>query len=131
MTIGKAENPYNFTPQSFAPRDLIELSREAHLGARDFIRELGRFDSGAQWVAGFLWHSKRSMRANKNSEWIDEGPGIDLAGYRVNELPENTIETRDGLPVAFVIPRDIVDSSAAKRIAQVRVSSGRMSFQIK
>jgi len=130
MAATTTNNSYPLSRIDFAPRGLISLSDEARAGASEFLLQLGRFDEASRWIVGFVWSSARSMRENKNSEWIDEGPGIDLAGYRSTELPPDAIETRDGVPVAFVIPRSVIDAAKEKKIVQVRVSSGRLSLQL-
>jgi hypothetical protein len=97
-------NPHGFKSGDFAPAGEIILSDEARSRAKEFLSDLNRYQPGAWWVVGFIWCSARTMRENKESKEIDEGPGIDLGGYRTWELPSEAIEIRDGVPMAFIIP---------------------------
>ena len=124
------ENPYGFTPDDFAPDGVLALSPEAQAEGRDFVSHLQQFEPSSRWIAGFAWCYDRSMRENPGSEMIDEGPGIDLAGYRATEIPAGPVEVRDGVPFTFVIPRDKVDFAKRKEIVQVRLASGRLSFAL-
>jgi hypothetical protein len=125
-----SENLHGFNPSDFPPKGEITLSAEAQSQARDFVRELTSSVPGANWVAGFIWCFERSIRENKNSDEIDEGPGIDLAGYRAAELPLDKIEIRGKVPVAFIIPIDKVNAAREKKIVEVRTNSGRLSFAL-
>ena len=123
-------NPYGFKPDDFAPRGVISLSPEAETSGREFVGKLQQFEPSSNWIAGFAWCYTRSMRKAPGSETIDEGPGIDLAGYRVSDIPAGMIEIRNGIPFAFIIPHDKIDSAKHKEIVQVRLSSGRLSFSL-
>jgi len=131
MSEAAFTNPYGFTANDFAPCGLITLSSEALADAREFVNHLQRFEPTSRWIAGFAWCYARTMRESPNSEVIDEGPGIDLAGYRTNEIPADAVELRDGVPVTFIIPRDKVEAARLKEIVQVRLNSKRLSFELK
>ena len=121
-------NPYGFTAEDFAPRGAIALSSEALADAKEFVRNLQRFEPSSRWIAGFAWCYARTMRESSNSELIDEGPGIDLAGYRTSEIPDDAVELYEGVPVVFIIPRDKIDAAKRKEIVQTRLTSKRLSF---
>ena len=123
-------NPYGFTSGDFAPRGAITLSSEALADAKEFVSQLQRFEPTSRWIAGFAWCYARTMRENSNSASIDEGPGIDLAGYRTSEIPPDAVETHDGVPVVFIIPRDKIDEAKRKEIVQTRLLSKRLSFAL-
>ena len=123
-------NPYEFTSEDFAPRGAIALSLEALAAATEFVGHLQRFGPSSQWIAGFVWCYARTMRESPNSESIDEGPGIDLAGYRTSEIPVDAVELRDGVPVTFIIPRDKFEAAKRKEIVQIRLTSKRLSFAL-
>jgi hypothetical protein len=61
---------------------------------------------------------------------IDEGTGIDLAGYRTSEIPDGAVEVYDGVPVTFIIPRDKIEEAKRKEIVQIRLTSKRLSFAL-
>jgi len=123
-------NPYGFTSEDFAPRGVIALSPEALADAKEFVGHLQRFEPTSRWIAGFAWCYARTMRESPNSELIDEGPGIDLAGYRTSEIPADAVELRDGVPVTFIIPRDKIEAAERKEIVQIRLTSKRFSFAL-
>jgi hypothetical protein len=130
MAKKDASNPYGFTLDDFAPTGSIDVSVEAMKQAREFLSDLVAFDSQSEWISVFAWCYSRTIRRNSQVETIDEGPGIDLAGYRMSELPPGAVETRNGLKVAFIIPREKIESASAKRIVKTKLSSGRLSFEL-
>lgn len=130
MINDNSTNPHGFTPIDFAPPGAVKLSAEALSDARDFLVHLGQFDENAKWIAGFVWNYARSMRKAGQTEIVDEGPGIDLAGYRFSEIPSYAVEIRDGTPVIFVIPRDKIATATQKEIVQVKLTTGRPSFEL-
>jgi hypothetical protein len=130
MAKKDVSNPYGFTLDDFAPMGSIDLSAEAMKQAREFLGDLIAFDSQSEWIPAFAWCYSRTFRRSTQVEAIDEGPGIDLAGYRYSELPPGAVETRNGLKIAFIIPREKVQIASAKRIIETRLSSGRLSFEL-
>ena len=123
-------NHYEFPPELYVPRGTIALSPKAVDVARQFVIDLGKFDSTAKWIAGFQWCLARTMQWAKDSETFDEGPGIDLGGFRFSEIETGTVETVDGTPIVFLIPPDIVAAAKNKTIVQLRLNSGRASFAL-
>lgn len=121
---------YDFGEDAFAPQGAVRLSKEAETGARQFLNSLTKFDSSAAWVAAFEWCYGRTMRRTPEAAVVDEGPGIDLAGYKTSELPSSAVELRDGLRVAFILPREKIDRAAHKEIVQIRLPSGRISYAL-
>ena len=123
-------NPYGFNDDDFAPRGSMTLSAEVLDKAREFVFQLERFEPTSTWIAGFAWCYARTMRESPSSELIDEGPGIDLAGYRTTEIPKDAVEIRNGVPITFIIPRDKIKAAKRKEIVQVRLKSKRLSFEL-
>ncbi len=121
---------YEFPAQLFVSKGAITLSPRALAVAKQFVVDLGKYDPKARWIAGFQWCSARSMRWTADSETFDEGPGIDLAGFRYGELPTDTVETVEGVPVIFLIPPDVVAAAKTKTMVEARTSSGRASFAL-
>jgi hypothetical protein len=130
MINDNSSNPHGFTPDDFAPTGVINLSPEALSDARAFLIHLGQFDGSARWIAGFVWTYARSMRKSGQTEIVDEGPGIDLAGYRFSEIPSYAVESRDGTPVIFIIPQDKIAAATQKEIVEVKLVTGRPSFEL-
>ena len=123
-------NHYEFPPELFVPKGVITLSPKALAVARQFVVDLGRYDPKARWIAGFQWCTARTMQWTADSETFDEGPGIDLAGFRYGELPTDTVEIVDGVPVIFLIPPSVVAAAKTKTMIETRTSSGRASFAL-
>ena len=130
MAKKDASNPYGFTLDDFAPTGSVDVSVEAMKQAREFLGDLIAFDRQSEWIPAFAWCYSRTIRRSAQIETIDEGPGIDLAGYKMSELPPGTVETRNGLKIAFIIPREKIQSVSAKRIMETKLSSGRLSFEL-
>ncbi len=130
MLPSKYEPKHDFTPKDFAPRGTIKLADGVLDRARQFQSELQRYDSNAQWIVAFTWCYKRSMRKKGETEYIDEAPGLDLAGYRSTELPDYAVELRDGVRLAFIIRHDIFEAAKEKKVIEVRLASGRDSFDL-
>jgi hypothetical protein len=82
------------------------------------------------WVGDDAVCYSRTFRRSTQVETIDEGPGLDLTGYRFSKLPPGAVETRNGLKIAFIIPREKIQIASAKRIIETRLSSGGLSFEL-
>jgi hypothetical protein len=130
MAKDDVSNPYGFTLDDFAPTGSIDVSFVAMKQAREFLGDLIAFDSQSEWIPAFAWCYTRTCRRSAQAETFDEGPGIDLAGYRMSELPPGSVETRNGLKIAFIIPREQIERASAKQIIETRLSSGRLSFEL-
>jgi hypothetical protein len=107
---------YGFYPEDYVAKGVIALSPKALAVARQFAADLGKYDPKARWTA--------------DSETIDEGPGIDLAGYRYGEVPMDKVEIVDGVPVIFLIPPEVVAAAKSKTMVETRANSGRASFAL-
>jgi hypothetical protein len=127
MTPGQ-QQLHDFTPNDFAPNGTMKLDSNVIAEARAFLRDLLEYDPDSKWIVAFAWCYQRLMRKSGESQYVDEGPGIDLAGYRSTELPDYAVEIRDGVPIAFIIRQDILAASQNKEIVNVTLSSGRQSF---
>jgi hypothetical protein len=123
-------NHYEFPPELYVAKGVITLSPKALMVARQFVGYLREYDPKARWIADFQWCTARSMSWTADSEMIDEGPGIDLAGFRYGELPTDTVEIVDGVPVIFLIPPDVVVAAKTKTMVETRTNSGRASFAL-
>ena len=121
---------YDFPANFYVPKGTITLSPKALAVARQFVGNLREYDPKARWIAGFQWGTARSMRWTADSETIDEGPGIDLAGYRDSEVPPDKVEIVAGVPVIFLIPPDVVAAAKTKTMVETRTNSGRASFAL-
>jgi hypothetical protein len=130
MTAESFKNPYQFNDDDFAPRGAIQLDPAAIEEARQFLSELGANERDGKWVVAFTWCYGRTFQKSSNSPNVDEGPGIDIAGYRTKELPPGVIEVRNGVPVAFIIPAEQLAAASRKAIVETRLASGRMSYKL-
>jgi hypothetical protein len=126
--IPDQEQIHDFTPSDFAPKGSVKLADSVLDEARAFQRDLQNYDPAAKWIVAFTWCYQRLMRKSGESQYVDEGPGLDLAGYRSTELPDYAVEIQDSVPLAFIIRPDILAASQAKQIVKVTLSSGRQSF---
>jgi hypothetical protein len=123
-------NPYGFRPTDFVPPKQISVSPEALAEARQFLSELQSQGQENKWIVAFTWGYDRTFKKSPDSPAVDEGPGIDLAGYRVSEIPADAVDERSGIPLAFIIPRDKLENADRKEIVQTRLASGRLSYEL-
>ncbi|MBV8794023.1 MAG: hypothetical protein JO136_03715 [Hyphomicrobiales bacterium] len=123
-------NSYGFRPTDFAPPKQIDVSPEALSEARQFLSELESRSQGTKWIVAFTWCYDRTFKKSPDSPAIDEGPGIDLAGYRVSEIPADAVDEKSGVPLAFIIPHDKFENADKKEIVQTRLVSGRLSYEL-
>ncbi len=130
MLPSNYEPQHDFTPGDFAPTGTIKLADGVLDQARQFQSELQSYDPNAEWIVAFTWCYKRSMRKKGESEYINEAPGLDLAGYRSTELPDYAVELREGVRLAFIIRHDILAAAKEKKVIEVRLVSGRDSFDL-
>jgi hypothetical protein len=119
-----------FNALAFAPNGAVSVTDEAMTQARSFWADLQKYETQTKWVVAFTWASERKYRPSAQSEWLDEGPGIDLCAYKATELPDGAVESRDGVPVAFIIPRDKIAAASEKKIVEVKSVSGAPSFRL-
>jgi hypothetical protein len=106
------------------------VTDEALAQARSFWADLQKYDARTKWVVAFTWASERKYRRSAQSEWLDEGPGIYLCAYKSAELPDGVTESRDGVPVAFIIPRDKIAAASEKKMVEAKSFSGAPSFKL-
>jgi hypothetical protein len=130
MTDSDPNNPYGFNLNDLPPPGAIAVPAEALDRAREFSADLRKSDGDPRWIATFAWAYQRKYRPNPTAEWVDEGPGVDLCGYKSSELPPGVVEVRDGLPVAFIIPRDKVASAIEKKIVETKLVSGVTAYKL-
>jgi hypothetical protein len=130
MSPDAFKNPYAFKDHDFAPRGEIKLAPGALQEARQFLSELGANEDGSKWVVAFTWCYKRAFRKSPDAPSIDEGPGLDIAGYRSTEIPANAIDVREGVSLTFIIPPDQLEKAKDKMIVERRLQSGRMSYEL-
>ena len=136
MSLRSAINPnpqqqlHDFTPDDFAPRGTVKLANTILDEARAFRLDLEAYNSRANWIVAFTWCYQRLMRKSGEIQYVDEGPGLDFAGYRSTELPDYAVEIRQGVPLAFIIRRDVLNAAQAKEIVKVSLNTGRQSFAL-
>jgi hypothetical protein len=122
-------NSYGFRAIDFVPPKQISVSPEALSEARQFLSELESQGQGTKWIVAFTWCYDRTLKKGPGSPAVDEGSGIDLAGYRVSEIPANVVDERSGVPLAFITPHYKL-VNARKEIIQTRLASGRLSYEL-
>jgi hypothetical protein len=130
MSPDTLTNPCGFRPTDFVPPKQIDVSPEALAEARQFLSELQSQGQGNKWIVAFTWCYDRNFKREPDSPAIDEGPGIDLVGYRVSEIPADAIDEKSGVPLAFIIPHDKFENADRKEIVQTRLPSGRLSYEL-
>lgn len=123
-------NPYGFRTTDFVPPKQITVSPDALSEARQFLSELNSNHQGTKWIVAFTWCYDRTFMKTPGSPAVNEGPGIDLAGYRLSEIPAEAIDERNGVPLAFIIPHDKFENADRKEIVQTRLASGRLSYEL-
>ena len=130
MSSDTFTSSYGFRPTDFVPPKQISLSPEALAEVRQFLSELESQAQGTKWIVAFTWCYDRILKKSPDSSAIVEGPGIDLAGYRVSDIPPDAIDERSGVPLAFIIPHDRFKDAKRKEIVQTRLASGRLSYEL-
>lgn len=123
-------NPYGFRPTDFVPPKQIDVSPEALAEARQFLSELQSQDRRNRWIVAFTWCYDRTFKKSPDSPAVDEGSGIDLAGYPASEIPADAVDERSGVPLTFIIPHDKFENANRKEIVQTRLASGRLSYEL-
>lgn len=105
---------------------LVEVSAAALQMARAFADFLNQDRPDEAWVVRFDWADSRQMRFPRPSGMMQElGPGIDLAGYERRSVPDEVIQTIDGIAFAIKVPSRVWLNSS-KRLIDVdsNTSSG-------
>src|SRR5437764_5528321 len=89
----------------FTSPGLIKVSDAALQMAREFADFLKQDRPDEAWVVGFDWADSRQMRFPRPGGPMQElGPGIDLAGYERRSVPDEVIQTIDGIAFAIKVP---------------------------
>jgi hypothetical protein len=121
-------NKFDYPLDWYVARGVVRLSSEATQQAKEFSKELSSYEDKSKWIVGFLWALDRSLRAKADGPTFDEGPGIDLAGFRDTEILTNTVENVAGVRIVFILPPEVVAAAKAKLIVPSVTNSGRASF---
>ena len=112
------------------PPKQIDVSPEALAEARQFLSELQSQGQGNKWIVAFTWCYDRNLRRSPDSSAINEGPGIDLAGYRASEIPADAIDERSGVALAFIIPHDKFKNAKRKEPSLTVKANGQVIWNI-
>jgi hypothetical protein len=128
--MSNGNNTLGFSPDDFAPRGEIALSPDALDQARTFLANMEKYDPTSKWIIGFSWADERKLRPDSHSDWVDIGPGVDLCAYKPSELPDGVAENRDGLEVAFIVPRDKIQAAVEKKIISVKSVRGNPAVKL-
>jgi hypothetical protein len=108
----------------FTSPGLIKVSDAALRTAREFADFLKQDRPDEDWVVGFDWADSRQMRFPRPGGPMQElGPGIDLAGYERRSVPDEVIQTIDGIAFAIKVPSRVWLNSA-KRLIDVDPTAG-------
>ena len=97
--------------EACAPPGTIRVTDRALKRARQF-QDAVPFG----WISTFLWCDGREKRASKDAPWEDQGPGLDLGAYRVEQIPKEAVCTAGSLKYAVCISKDIIDSHPERTI---------------
>jgi hypothetical protein len=107
----------------FTSPGLIKVSDAALQMAREFADFLKQDRPDEDWVVGFDWADSRQMRFPRPGGPMQElGPGIDLAGYERRSVPDEVIQTIDGIAFAIKVPSRVW-LNCAKRLIDVDSSA--------
>jgi len=103
---------------------MIKVSAAALRMAREFDDFLRQDKPDGDWVVCFDWADSRQMRFPRPSGRMQElGPGFDLAAYERRNVPDEVLQTIDGMIFAIKIP-DRVWLNSAQRTIDVDASAG-------
>jgi hypothetical protein len=87
----------------FVAPGMIEVSAEAFTLARAFLDGVKQTQSVADWIVCFDWAYSRKVRKNFGP-MLELGPGVDLVMYERSYVPEDRIQSRDGIEFAIGVP---------------------------
>lgn len=68
------------------------------------------------WIMAFASYEGSRMRASKDAPWVDTGPGIDLGGYKIGQIPAEAVYRHGSLSYAVLISKEMVASHPEKTI---------------
>jgi hypothetical protein len=68
------------------------------------------------YIVTFSWYDGERVRASKTAPWVDNGPGIDLGAYSVEQIPEEAVYQAGSFRYAVLIRKDVVDRYPNKTI---------------
>ena len=112
-----AEIDYALPPYSFySPPGSINISPAALALALRFRDAAVTADPAKDWVIVFDWGDTRRIRQASGTQWLDLGPGIDLAAYERTDLPNGVTDTIEHMPVALKVPGHITLASVRRLI---------------
>jgi hypothetical protein len=101
----------------FTSPGLIKVSDAALQMAREFADFVQQNRPDEDWVVGFDWADSRQMRFPRPGGPMQElGPSIDLAGYERRSVPDEVIQTIDGIAFAIKVPSRVWLNSAKRLI---------------
>ena len=70
----------------------------------------------AGWIVVLSWHDGERVRISKDAPWVDNGPGMHLGAYRIQQIPEQSICRAGSLCYAILIRDEILANHPLKTI---------------
>ena len=70
----------------------------------------------AGWIVAFSWHDGERVRASKDAPWVDNGPGMHLGAYRIQQIPEQAICRAGSLHYAILVREETLANHPQKTI---------------
>src|SRR5256885_9720657 len=96
---------------------LLKVSAAALRMARDFGDFLRHEQPDGDWIVCFDWADSRQMRFPRPSGAMQElGPGFDLAAYERKDVPDEVMQTIDGVAFPIKVPSRVWLNSAQRLI---------------
>ncbi len=67
-------------------------------------------DAPAGLIVVFSWYDGEGVRAGKDAPWVDKGSGLDLWGYRVEQIPAEAVHHEGSFRYAVLVPKEVIES---------------------
>jgi hypothetical protein len=102
-------------PEEFTPVGVVKVSNAALELGRAVGAAGRRRLPGKDWVVQFHWYLSQRYRY-PDTDWVEEGPGLDVGASERSEIPPDRIAVIDGLEFAVAIPKDICEAATERLI---------------
>jgi len=105
---------------------IVKVSDAALQMAREFCDQIRQQMPDQAWVVCFDWADSRQMRFPRPGGPMRElGPGFDLAAYERHQVPDEVVQSIDGVVFAIKMPSRVWMNSQKQLIdVDVKAESG-------
>lgn len=112
----------------FTAPGIVKVSAAALQMAREFGDQLRQQMPDHDWVVCFEWGESRQMRfPPPDGKVQDLGPGLDLAAYDRHQVPDEAVQSIDGVTFAIKLPTRVWRNSNKQLIDVDAKASGGLT----